>query len=99
METKTFLGELLPSDGYYCMVALRPPEVVQKFYSSIDDVIDAAQYLDAKGFNAYFALATFQDTPDVTIKVSQRGDYSIRETKGRRVKNTRYLKSLFLDLD
>lgn len=98
METKTFLGEVLPSDGYYCMVALRPPEVVQKFYSSIDDVIDAAQYLDAKGYNAYFALATFQDTPDVTIKVSQRGDYSgIGE--GRTADNVKYLKSLFLDLD
>ena len=99
METKTFLGGVLPSDGYYCMVALRPPAVVQNFYSSIDDVIDAAEYFDVKGYNSYFALATFQDTPDKKIKLTQRGDYSIRETKGRRVKNTRYLKSLFLDLD
>ena len=62
METKTFLEGVLASDGCYCVVALRPhTDPVQKFYASIEEAVHAAQELDAKGYDAYFALATFEE--------------------------------------
>ena len=63
METKTFLEGVLASDGHYCIFAshAKGNYRTQKFYSSIDEVVDAAQELDAKGYDAYFALATFEE--------------------------------------
>jgi hypothetical protein len=63
METKTFLQSVLGDEGFYCVFAHRPKDSrrVQKFYESIDAVIDSAHQLDADGFDVYFALATFED--------------------------------------
>ena len=83
METKTFLGEVLASDGHYCIFASRAKDDyrIQRFYSSVEEAVRSAQELDAEGCDAYFALATFE------------------EPNSRKVVNVKYLKSLFLDLD
>ena len=83
METKTFLEGMLAADGHYCIFAFHTKDDyrVQKFYGSVDEAMHAAQELDAKGCDAYFALATF------------------KEPNSRKVRNVRYLNSLFLDLD
>ena len=63
METKTFLRRALGSEGYYCVFAFRPSDErrMQKFYDSIDAVIDAAHNFDQEGYDAYFALATLKE--------------------------------------
>ena len=63
METKTFLSKALSSEGYYCVFAARSKDDrrVQKFYDSIDAVVDAAHNFDAEGFDVYYGLATFEE--------------------------------------
>ena len=64
METKKFLSKALGSEGFYCVFAFRTKDDrrIQKFYDSIDAVIDATANLDAEGYDAYFALATFEES-------------------------------------
>ena len=61
METKTFLSKALSSGGYYCIFAARSGDQrrVQKFYDSLDAVVDAAYNLDQEGYDVYYGLATF----------------------------------------
>jgi hypothetical protein len=61
METKTFLESVLGDEGYYCIFAYRMSDErkVQKFYDNLDAAIHAAHNLDAEGYDAYFALGTF----------------------------------------
>ena len=61
METKQFLESVLGDEGHYCIFAYRLSDdrKVQKFYDNIDAVIHAAHNLDAEGYDAYFALGTF----------------------------------------
>ena len=63
METRTFLRAALANEGHYCVFASRTRDDrrIQKFYDSIDKVIDAAQNMDAEGYDAYYALATFKE--------------------------------------
>jgi len=63
METKEFLQRALGEGGFYCVFASLGSENrrVQKFYDSIDAVLTKAQELDEAGFDAYFALATFEE--------------------------------------
>lgn len=59
---KNFLEAVLADEGYYCVFASRADDRrVQKFYGSIDQVIQSAQDLDAEGYDAYYALATFSE--------------------------------------
>jgi len=60
MKTKQFL-DLVLGDGHYCVFAAREGSVKQKFYTSVDDVIDAANDFDVDGYDAYFALATLEE--------------------------------------
>ena len=61
METKTFLSKALSSEGYYCVFAARSSDgrIAQKFYDSIDAVIDAAHNYDKEEYDVYYGLATF----------------------------------------
>ena len=61
METKTFLESVLGDEGHYCIFAYRLSDErkVQKFYDNLDAAIHAAHNLDAEGYDAYFALGTF----------------------------------------
>ena len=63
METKEFLQRALGYGGFYCVFASRGSEDrrVQKFYDSVDAVLTTAHDLDESGFDAYFALATFEE--------------------------------------
>ena len=63
METKDFLQRALGDSGFYCVFASHGSEDrrVQKFYDSIDAVLTTAYDLDNSGFDAYFALATFEE--------------------------------------
>ena len=63
MDTKQFLEAILGDRGYYCVYAARLSDErkVQKFYDNLDAVVSAATQLDADGYDAYFALATFTE--------------------------------------
>jgi hypothetical protein len=63
MEPRVFLEKALSENGYYCVFAAKSVENkrTQKFYTSVSAVIDSAQELDTQGFDAYFALATFEE--------------------------------------
>ena len=64
METKIFLEKALAEDGLYCIFATntRTDRRVQKFFTSVDALLDDATALDNQGFNVYFALSTFNKT-------------------------------------
>lgn len=63
MDTKTFLSSVLGDSGYYCVFAARLSDErrVQKFYDNLDAAISAAQNMDSEGFDAYYALGTFDE--------------------------------------
>ncbi len=60
MDTKTFLEAVLPPEGPYCIFAARASDErrVQKFYTTLDVVVDAANGFNGDGFDVYFALAS-----------------------------------------
>jgi hypothetical protein len=63
MDTKTFLETVLGDEGSYCIWAnrLSDKRKIQKFYPDLDAVIHAAHNLDADGYDAYYALGTFDE--------------------------------------
>ena len=63
METKTFLQKALSREGYYCVFAARMSDErkAQKFYDTIDAVVDAANNFDLEGYDVYYGLATFHE--------------------------------------
>ena len=63
METGIFLKEALSDTGRYCIFASNSSKDKrsQQFYDSVDHLIDAANDLDNKGYDVYFALATFNE--------------------------------------
>lgn len=63
MNTRSFLETVLGDEGSYCIFANRLSDNrrVQKFYSSIESVLVAAENLDTEGFDAYYALGTFEE--------------------------------------
>lgn len=85
MDTQDFLRRVLGYDGHYCVFAARDGSLKQKFYSSIDQLHEAAQQFDGNGYDTYFALATF--------RVNEKGKLD------RLAKNAVQLRSFFLDLD
>ena len=67
MNTKSFLELVLGHEGHYCVWANRTatgeaPEIKQKFYSSVTELVDAAEEFDHNGWNAFFALATYEES-------------------------------------
>ena len=63
MKTEDFLRRVLGEDGHYCLFSFRTKDDrrIQKFYTSVGDMADAASDLDNKGYDAYFALGTFKE--------------------------------------
>jgi hypothetical protein len=85
MDTLRFLSAALSEIGQYCIFAKKKVGApIQIFYSSVGEALDAANKLDADGYDTYFALATFKDT---TIP------------KPREATNALELRAFFLDLD
>lgn len=62
MQTQTFLQTVLGDEGHYCVTAIKDGKVKQSFYSSISDLVHHAVDIDRGGSNAYFALATFNES-------------------------------------
>ena len=63
MNTRSFLQRALADSGSYCIWAhnKKNERIQQKFYQTIDQVIDKADELDTEGYDCYFALATFKE--------------------------------------
>lgn len=61
MDTASFLRTVLGTAGHYCVLGLRDGQRVQKFYSSIERLQAVAEQMDENGFDAYFALGTFEE--------------------------------------
>ena len=63
METDTFLKAVLGGTGYYCLFAAKASQSkrVQKFYDDIRVLGTTAIELDEQGYDAYFALSTFEE--------------------------------------
>jgi len=57
-----FLSSVLPIKGTYCTVGIRAGTVRQNFHNTITDVDAVGSALSTKGVDAYFALASFQDS-------------------------------------
>ena len=64
MDTIHFLESVLGDEGYYCLFAAQKGNgaPIQRFYDSIDDVVNAAHEFDSKGFDTYYALSTFNNS-------------------------------------
>ena len=59
MTSQEFLATVLPSSGKYCTVEISTAKKEHVFVDSINELYDAAMAFDAKGYNTFFALATF----------------------------------------
>jgi hypothetical protein len=55
----SFLETVLPTAGTYCAVGIASGKTHQRFFTSLTELQDAADKLDAAGIDAYFALASF----------------------------------------
>jgi len=63
MDARVFLTSVLPNEGSHCIFAALKKEgkIKQKFYSTVDGMVGAADDLDRNGFDAYFSLSTFEN--------------------------------------
>lgn len=63
MNNLDFLQQVLGDEGYYCIVGLKKDsdKPVQKFFQDLTDALIVADNLKEEGFDAYYALATFED--------------------------------------
>ena len=63
METRLFLDSVLGGEGRYCLFGARKsaPRIVQNFYSSVGELLQAADELNAINYDTYFALGTFDE--------------------------------------
>jgi hypothetical protein len=59
MRSQDFLATVLPSAGRFCAVELSTAKKEHVFTNSVDDLYSAAMAFNEKGFDAYFALASF----------------------------------------
>ena len=76
MDTIRFLESVLGDDGFYCIFAAHSDtkKKAQSFYESVDAAYDAANQLDAQGYDTYFALSTF------AVKGSRKAD-NVKQVK------------------
>ena len=63
MNNLEFLQQVLGDEGYYCIVGLKKDsdKPVQKFFTKLEDAVTVAENLKNEGYDAYYALATFED--------------------------------------
>ena len=59
MQTSDFLSKVLSDDGYYCVVGAKDGKFNQKFFSTLDSIVDTASSLHLDGNDVFFALGTF----------------------------------------
>ena len=53
MELKTFFSRVLDTNGFYCVWAFKEDRTIQKFYNSIDQIIDVANNLNEENYNVF----------------------------------------------
>ena len=63
MNNLDFLRQVLGDEGFYCIVGLKKDsdKPVQKFFPTLEDAATVAENLKNEGYDAYYALATFED--------------------------------------
>ena len=63
MNNLEFLRQVLGDEGFYCIVGLKKDsdKPIQKFFPNIEDAVVVAENLNNEGYDAYYALATFED--------------------------------------
>ena len=61
MRSQDFLAAVLPSTGNYCAVEISTAKKEHKWVSTVDELYTAAMTFSEKGYNAYFALASFNE--------------------------------------
>jgi len=60
MDTQQFLTSVLGSGAHYCLFGSRGDgKKVQRFYTSVEDLVRNAKALDSKGADAYYGVARF----------------------------------------
>ena len=64
MQTQDFLSKVLSDDGFYCVVGLKNGIPNQKFFGTLDSVIESASSLELDGQDVFFALGTFVEAND-----------------------------------
>ena len=63
MNNLEFLRQVLGDEGFYCIVGLKKDsdKPIQKFFPTIDAAYEVTENLKNEGYDAYYALATFED--------------------------------------
>ena len=73
MTSQEFLATVLPSSGVYCTAEISTAKREHVFVNTIDELYNAAMAFDGKGYNTFFALASFDDkkkrTADSALKM------------------------------
>lgn len=96
MKPLEFLAEVLPSPGHgvYCVAELSSPRKKEHLFTpDLGSVRPKIKEWLGKGKDVYFALATYSE------EVLKTADDDGRFYRGRSGDNTRFLKSMFVDLD
>jgi hypothetical protein len=88
MNLETFLSLILPDDGFRFLIR---DAKVHTAYKNNKDTAKAAAAMDAKGYNVYFACASYKE--------SQYFDEVKQKTRYRTQENALAAKALWLDLD
>lgn len=86
MDTRSFLEEILPAEGYIVLAEFKTNNdgakyIVHHFFTDVEEAAEKALALDAKGSEVYHACAT----------------YSTNES--RKQSNVKLVKSFWLDID
>ena len=73
MNTLDFLRRVLASSGHYCLWVFNRDtgRKTQKFYTTINELADAALDYDTQGWDTYFGTATFTTDEDRTADNAQ----------------------------
>lgn len=64
MDTTTFLGKVLPSEGVYVSAQLTPRGMIHKFYDTVEELSQAVQSASQRGGNVYYAVSSMQDNTE-----------------------------------
>jgi hypothetical protein len=61
MTSQEFLATVLPTSGLYCAAELSTAKKEHVFVNTIDELYNAAMAFDEKGYNTFYALASFNE--------------------------------------
>ena len=67
MDSHDFLSNVLPDNGWYCLLAINGKNKKQKLYDSIGSAVYAARNFNKNGYDTYFALSSFKDDSNRTV--------------------------------